>query len=243
MNIPDNILIVVPARGGSKRIPKKNIQVIAGQPMIFWPLMELSKLFDASKVIVSTDDAEISSIVASIGLRTPFKRPKKLCDDFTGSVEVTQHALDWYEKNLGKIDYVLTVYPTAVLLSLKDVISAINLLKEDLNCDMVMSATTFPAPIARAVFANKDGYAEMFQPENYSTPSQDLVEAFHDAGQFYMNTADSIRAKKAFTSSNIKLHHLHRNNVIDIDTLEDFEIAEEKLNSLYPSNSVKKWSF
>ncbi|MDB4042700.1 pseudaminic acid cytidylyltransferase [Gammaproteobacteria bacterium] len=239
----DNVLVVVPARGGSKRIPKKNIKLIAGQPMIFWPLMEISKLFDASNVIVSTDDHEIADKVASIGLKTPFKRPKKLSDDYTGTFEVTNHALDWYEKEVGRIDYVLTVYPTAVLLSSKDIINAINLLKEDTSCDMVMSATNFPFPIGRAVFTNKDGYAEMFQPENYLTRSQDLAEAFHDAGQFYVSKAHSIRTEKIFTSLNIRLQHLHRNNVVDIDTPEDFEVAEEKLNFIKSKIPIKKWSF
>lgn len=241
--IIDKILVVVPARGGSKRIHKKNIKPIAGQPMIFWPLMELSKFFPPTNVIVSTDDSEIASQVESKGLEIYFQRPKELSGDFTGTFEVVKHALDWYEKKVGKVNYVITVYPTAVLLSMKDIISSINALKEDSNCDSVMPVTNYPSPIQRAVYTNKDGYAKMFQPNEYLTRSQDLIEAFHDAGQFYVNTADSIRSKKILTSSNVKLHHLKRNNVVDIDNMEDFEIAEEKLKFSKSSNNLKKWSF
>ena len=163
MTLTDSILVVVPARGGSKRINKKNIKPIAGQPMIYWPLMELSKFFQAASVIVSTDDSEIASHVESKGLKIPFMRPDELSGDFVGTFEVISHALDWYEKNVSKVNYVVTVYPTAVLLSMKDIINAVDTLKADLNCDSVMSATNYPSPIQRAVYINKDGFAKMFQ--------------------------------------------------------------------------------
>lgn len=224
-----NTLVVIPARGGSKRIPNKNIKDIHGQPMIFWPLDELKKLFDYESIIISTDSEQIINLVESKGLKVPFKRPERLSDDFTGTVEVVQHAVKWYESNIKKVDFVLTVYPTAVLLSANDLCRAMETLSSDEKCDSVMSATTFPFPIQRAVFENHKGYAEMFEPNNYSARSQDLIEAKHDAGQFYLSRVEAIRNGKLLTNSNVKLHILKRNNVIDIDTLEDFHIAEEKL--------------
>lgn len=244
MKIPlSDILVVIPARGGSKRIPKKNIKEILGQPMIYWPLMALSNLFDAKNVVVSTDSDLIKASVEAKGLVVPFKRPENLSDDFTGIAEVVTHALHWYEKNVQKVKYVLTVYPTAVMLSELDIEAAMNTLIHDQYCDSVMSATNFAFPIQRAVFENDGGYAEMFEPKYYSTRSQDLIEAKHDAGQFYLSRATSVRNGAVLTDSKVRLQLLHRNNVVDIDTIEDFEIAEEKLRMNKKMPADKNWTF
>jgi N-acylneuraminate cytidylyltransferase len=211
--------------------------------MIYWPLSVLSKLFPAENVLVSTDSDQIKATVEKKGLIVPFKRPEELSDDFTGTAEVVKHAVEWFETNVRKVDYVLTVYPTAVLLSKSDLLMAMETLYHDPQSDSIMSATSFPFPIQRAVFENKKGYAEMFEPNNYSARSQDLVEAKHDAGQFYLNRVQMVRSGKLLTNSNVKLLMLSRNKVIDIDTIEDFEIAEEKLrtyNSVYENNC---WTF
>lgn len=244
MNIDfQSTLVVIPARGGSKRIPNKNVKMIFGQPMICWPLMTVKRLFNADNVLVSTDSDLIKAEVEAKGLTVPFKRPSNLADDFTGTAEVVTHALKWFEDNVRKVDFVLTVYPTAVLLSEKDIISAMKLLNEDQATDSVMSATNFPFPIQRAIFNNADGFAEMFYPENYSERSQDLAEAMHDAGQFYLSKAATIRQGLVLTNSNVKTQNLHRNMVVDIDTLEDFELAEEKLR-LYRKGEIQSgWKF
>ena len=239
----DSTLVVIPARGGSKRIPNKNTKKISGQPMIYWPLMELKKIFSSDNILISTDSELIKECVRAKGLRVPFTRPDALSDDHTGTAAVVEHALDWYETNIKKVDFVLTVYPTAVLLNENDIRSAIKALDDDHECDSVMSATNFSFPIQRAVFENDMGYAEMFYPKQYLTRSQDLPEAKHDAGQFYLSRANAVRRKSLLTNSKVKLHMLHRNNVVDIDTLEDFEVAEEKLN-IYKRNSFdENWTF
>lgn len=225
----NKVLVVIPARGGSKRIPNKNIKLMLGQPMIYWPLMELSKFINAENVLVSTDSELIKSTVEKKGLNVPFMRPASLSDDFTGTVPVVTHTLKWYEENIEVVDYVLTVYPTAVLLREEDVRSAMTQLIEDNDCDSVMSATNFAFPIQRAVFEDDQSYATMFEPENYSRRSQDLIEAKHDAGQFYLSRAESVRNGDVLTNSKVRLQLLHRSNVVDIDTIEDFEIADEKL--------------
>jgi pseudaminic acid cytidylyltransferase len=237
------ILVIMPARSGSKRIPKKNIKSISGQPMIYWPLMELAKEFSSQQMLISTDAEEIISVVEKKGLKVPFIRPKSLADDFTGTMAVATHALNWYEEHISPVKYVLIVYPTAVLLDIEDVKQAFSSLVADPNCSSVMSAASFDFPIQRAVFVNSDGYAEMFEPENYSTRSQDLVAAMHDAGQFYMCRAEPVRQGKILTNSNVKLHMLHRNKVIDIDTKEDFEVAERKMKFLGLSEYNPDWYF
>ena len=243
MNDFKSTLVVVPARGGSKRIPNKNIKEIFGQPMIYWPLSELSKLFTAENLLVSTDSEQIISAVETKGLKVPFKRPKSLSDDHVGTSEVVRHALEWYEKNVRKVNFVMTVYPTAVMLDKTDICAAMELLKKDERCDSVVSAAKFPFPIQRAFFENNNGYAKMFEPKNYSVRSQDLIDAKHDAGQFYLSRAQSIRNNKLLTDSNVKLYLLNRNKVVDIDTPEDFDLAQERLKIYKNQSSDNSWYF
>jgi len=236
-------LVIVPARGGSKRIPNKNVRPIAGQPMIYWPLMTLSRLFSSQNVLVSTDSDTVKSLVEAKGLTVPFKRPKRLSDDFTGTGEVATHALRWFEKNVGRVDYVLIVYPTAVLLTEDDLIIAMDTLSEDAKADSVITATNFAFPIQRAIRKNQDGYAEIIQPEHYQKRSQDLDEFMHDAGQFYLSKADAVRKSVRLDNSSVKIHALHRSRVVDIDTFEDFHLAEERLNIYRHSYDSLDWSF
>ncbi len=233
-------LVIIPARGGSKRIVDKNIKIIYGHPMILWPLHTLNNLFDSENILVSTDSNKIKSVVESKGLKIPFRRPKSLSDDYTGVVEVTRHALEWYEENIAEVKFVLTVYPTAVMLSEIDICKAMEMLEKNKKCDSIMSATNFTFPIQRAVYENSRGFAEMFYPKKYSIRSQDLIEAKHDAGQFYLSRVEAVRNGKKLTNSKVKLYLLNRNKVIDIDTPEDFEIAEEKLK-LYKKKINPKW--
>jgi len=176
---------VVEAKEFQIRILKK----ISGQPMIYWPLMELKKIFSSENILISTNSELIKERIEAKGLTVPFLRPAALSDDYTGTTAVVEHALDWYEANVKKVDFVLTVYPTAVLLNENDILEPIGALDDDHECDSVMSATNFSFPIQRAVFENDLGYAEMFYPEHYSTRSQDSIEAKHDAGQFYLSKA------------------------------------------------------
>ncbi|MDA9271618.1 pseudaminic acid cytidylyltransferase [Planktomarina sp.] len=238
-----SLLIIIPARGGSKRIPRKNIKEICGQPMIYWPLMELSKKFSSKQILVSTDSSEIISTVEKKGIKIPFIRPDSLSGCFTATFPVAAHALAWFEKNVSIMDYVLIVYPTAVLLDINDISSAFSLLNHDNDCDLVMSATNFAFPIQRAVFQNNEGYAEMFEPENVTTRSQDLTEAMHDAGQFYLFRSGALRDEKTLVDLNVKLKLLDRNKVVDIDTLEDFGIANAKMKMLALDKRDFNWNF
>ena len=129
------------------------------------------------------------------------------------------------------------------MLNNKDIHAAIKVLSENERCDSVMSATKYAFPIQRAVYENDESYAVMFEPKNYSSRSQDLIEAKHDAGQFYLTRAASVRNGSVLTNLNVRLQLLHRNNVVDIDTNEDFEIAEERLRINKNMPFDKNWTF
>jgi pseudaminic acid cytidylyltransferase len=243
MKFDKSVLVVIPARGGSKRIPRKNIKPICGQPMIYWPLMALSEVASPDQVIVSTDDPDVTAAVERKGLNVPFVRPPELSDDHTGTMAVAKHAVHWADEHRNRVDYVVVVYPTAVLLKIQSVLSALETTKSDPDCDLVMAATNFPFPIQRAVFINEHGFAEMFHPEHALTRSQDLPEAMHDAGQFYVYRADALRENKPFVSSKVRLEMLHRNDVVDIDTPEDFEVAEARMKACGNVDFREDWTF
>ncbi len=218
------VIAVIPARGGSKRIPRKNIKDFYGKPLIAYSIEVAinSKLFD--KVVVSTDDEEIASIAKAYGADVPFLRPKELSDDFTGTDEVVSHTLEYF-KNRGEVfDYVCTIYATAPLLQEKYLIEGFEKLK---NSDAVhaFSVTSMPFPIQRTFKIDENGRCKMFFPEHYMTRSQDLEEAYQDAGQFYWTKLNEKSDEIMFGKDSIAVV-LPRHLVQDIDTLEDWMRAE-----------------
>ena len=215
---------IIPARGGSKRIPRKNIKDFCGKPLIAYSIEVAlkSKLFD--KVIVSTDDKEIATIAKKYGADVPFIRPKELSDDFTGTQDVINHTLEYLKKNNETYDYVCTIYATAPLLQEKYLIEGFEKLKESTAVN-AFSATSMPFPIQRTFKLNTNGRCEMFTPEHYMTRSQDLEEAYQDAGQFYWKRLDKESSEIMFGKDSIPVI-LPRHLVQDIDTLEDWRRAE-----------------
>lgn len=215
---------IIPARGGSKRIPKKNIKEFHGFPLIAYSIKAAldSKLFD--KVIVSTDDEEIAAIAKEYGAEIPFIRPKELSDDFTGTGDVVKRALEWLKANSETFEFACTIYATAPLLQPKYLIEGYKALK---NSDAIhaFSATSMPFPIQRTFKVNNEGRCEMFTPEHYMTRSQDLEEAYQDAGQFYWTKVDKTSDEIMFGKDSIPVI-LPRHLVQDIDTLEDWRRAE-----------------
>ena len=226
----------MPARGGSKRIPDKNIKLFNGKPIIYWPLniLKKTKLFD--DIIVSTDSLKIKRIVERNGFKVPFLRPKNISDDYTDTPTVIKHALKWYEKKIGNVDYILTVYPTAVFILKKDILDAYEILKKN-DCDIVMSSAEFPYPVQRAFYLNKENNIKLFQPKYKLYRSQDLKKSYHDAGQFYFSTKKAILNGISAFSNRGKLLLIPRNRVIDIDNIEDFELAER----LFKFYNLKKF--
>jgi len=222
-----NAIAIIPARGGSKRIPRKNIKEFFGKPLIAYSIEVAlaSKLFE--KVVVTTDDEEIAKIAKEYGAEVPFLRPKELSDDFTGTVDVIEHAITELESKGEHYEYVCTIYATAPLLQKEYLIEGYEKLKES-DAVNAFSATTMPFPIQRTFKLNEDGRCEMFTPEHYMTRSQDLEEAYQDAGQFYWENrklSKNSTNKVIFSDISITII-LPRHLVQDIDTLEDWKRAE-----------------
>jgi len=218
-------LAVIPARGGSKRIPRKNIKLFCGKPMLAWSVEAAlaSKLFD--HVIVSTDDAEIAAIAHTCGAEVPFMRPSTLADDYTGTSPVVAHAIEYYRARNELPNPVCCIYPTAPFVTTTDLQCGLKKL-EDFQTDFAFSVTRYAFPIQRAIKLTCTGRVEMFQPEHFNTRSQDLAEAYHDAGQFYWGKADAWCSGKTLFSSGSVPVVLPRYRVQDIDTPEDWERAE-----------------
>ena len=222
-------IAIIPARGGSKRIPKKNIKEFRKKPLIAYSIEVAlnSKLFD--KVLVSTDSDEIAKVALEFGAVVQM-RPNELSDDFTGTWDVIEYVLETLKEEGERYDYVCTIYATAPLLQEKYLKEGYEKLK---NSDAIraFSVTTMPFPIQRT-FKIKNGRCEMFWPENYHKRSQDLEEAYQDAGQFYWEKIGIKSDDVWFGKDSIPII-LPRHLVQDIDTLEDFKRAELMYKALY----------
>lgn len=220
----DKAIAIIPARGGSKRIPRKNIKPFHGKPLIAYSIQAAidSNLFD--KIIVTTDDEEIAGVAKEYGAEVPFMRPKELSDDYTVTADVVNHALQWLKNKGEEYDFVCTIYATAPLLQAKYLAEGFEKLK---NSDAVnaFSCTSMPFPIQRTFKITGEGRCQMFWPENYMKRSQDLEEAYQDAGQFYWTRTDKTSDNVLFGKDSIPII-LPRYLVQDIDTVEDWERAE-----------------
>lgn len=219
-------IAIIPARGGSKRIPRKNIKEFHGKPMIAYSIEAAlaSNCFD--KVIVSTDDAEIAEVAKKYGAEVPFMRPANIADDYATTLDVIKHAIEFTEQLAWGIKNVCCIYATAPFLTPEFIQKGLQELTKS-TVDYAFSATSFPFPIQRAIKLNAEQRVEMFQPEHLNTRSQDLEEAYHDAGQFYWGTADTFVGKKAIFSTKSRMILLPRKYVQDIDTPEDWDFAEK----------------
>jgi len=215
---------IIPARGGSKRIPRKNIKAFHGKPLIAYSIETAlaSGLFD--DVIVSTDDEEIAAIAKEYGASVPFIRPKELSDDFTSSGAVVKHAVEFLRKQKTPLEYVCTLYATAPLLQVKYLQEGFERLRKS-DAKYSFSATSMPFPIQRTFKIREDGRCEMFQPENFLKRSQDLEVAYQDAGQFYFNKLAKESNEIIFGKDSIPII-LPRHLVQDIDDEEDWIRAE-----------------
>ena len=215
---------IIPARGGSKRIPKKNIKDFFGKPLIAYSIEVAlaSKVFE--KVIVTTDDEEIANIAKKYGAEVPFLRPANLSDDFSGTTDVINHAVEYLESQGESYKYICTIYATAPLLQKEYLIKGYEKLKNS-SAINAFSATTMPFPIQRTFKLNSAGRCEMFTPEHYMSRSQDLEEAYQDAGQFYWKKLNIKSKETMFGLDSIPII-LPRHLVQDIDTMEDWNRAE-----------------
>jgi len=220
----NNNIAIIPARGGSKRVPRKNIKLFHGKPLIAYSIETAleSKLFD--KIIVSTDDDEIAQIAREYGAEVPFIRPKELSDDFTGAGAVVGHALNWLKENGQNYDFYCLIYATAPLMQAKYLIEGLEKLKYS-DASKALSVTSMPFPIQRTFKITPNNRCQMFWPENFMSRSQDLEEAYQDAGQFCWKNIHNVAKDITFGSDTIPII-LPRYLVQDIDTLEDWQRTE-----------------
>lgn len=217
---------VIPARGGSRRIPRKNIRDFAGKPMIAWSIEAALSSGCFARVIISTDDDEIAAVAEAHGAEVPFRRPDALSDDHTGTIPVIAHAIDWLVEQGEAPDAVCCLYATAPFVQAEDLQAGLSALQESDDVDYAFSVTSYAFPIQRALRLTPEGRVAMFQPEHFHTRSQDLEEAWHDAGQFYWGRAAAWREGTPIFSEHAVPVKLPRHRVQDIDTPEDWQRAE-----------------
>jgi len=224
-------IAVIPARGGSKRIPLKNIRLFAGRPIISYSIEAAKKsdLFD--RIIVSTDDNEIAAVAKNFGAEVPFIRPKDLADDFTGTNAVVRNAIQWLENADGSTLYVCCIYATAPFIQVKYLRQGLEQLVES-GKSFAFSVTSFPFPVQRAIRIRDDNTVEPLWPEFISCRSQDLEETFHDAGQFYWGKAEAFLNNEVLFSPVSVPVVLPRHLVQEIDTEEDWKRAELMFKAL-----------
>ena len=225
-------ILIIPARGGSKRIPRKNIKRFKGIPIIERTIKNIIDLKFFKKIIVSTDDEEIASIALKAGAEIPFMRPNSLSGDFTSTREVILHAIDWYESNGEELENICCLYATSVLLQANDLIKAFEMFSESNQNSYVFSITKYPHPIQRALYLSKDNTTKMFSQDDFFKRTQDLEDTYHDAGQFYLASRDTWKSKiNIFDEAKPIIIPSWR--AIDIDTVEDWKLAELIFDVIY----------
>lgn len=217
-------LAVIPARGGSKRIPRKNVRLFGGQPMIAYAIQAARSSGLFGRIVVSTDDDEIAAAARSAGAEVPFTRPAHLADDMTPTVPVVAHAVDACEADGNSYQRVCCIYPGVPLLDWQDLFAALAQLDQG-AARYVFPVAPFPSPIQRALRRLPDGRAEPFHPQYASTRTQDLEPAYHDAGQFYWGDRQAW-------GEGLNIHQngstlvLPEWRCVDIDTPDDWLRAE-----------------
>jgi len=215
---------IIPARGGSKRIPRKNIKEFMGKPVISYSIEAALHSGCFESVIVSTDDQEIAEVAQVYGAEVPFVRPAELSDDFSGTTPVIAHAIEWLKNEGKKINLVCCIYATAPFISSETIIKGMKLIEEEKK-QYSLTVTHFPSAIQRAIKITENQLG-MFWPENYNIRSQDLEEAYYDAGQMYWGKPEAFIDNLPFYTNNSIPVVLPNYLVQDIDTLEDWRSAE-----------------
>lgn len=217
-------IAIIPARGGSKRIPRKNIRPFAGKPMIAYAIgaARASGLFE--HVVVSTDDAEVASVARDWGGEVPFMRSPELADDHTPTVPVIADAIRRCEAMDWRADHVCCIYPCSPFIGSAALGSALAAMK-DSGCDYCFPVAAFPSPVQRALRRHADGGTAPLYPEHQTTRTQDLEPAFHDAGQFYWGTRSAWLSNPDIHGSGTSIV-VPFWQAVDIDTPEDWQMAE-----------------
>lgn len=230
-------LAVIPARGGSKRIPRKNIRPFAGRPMLAWPVEAALRAGCFDRIVVSTDDAEIAEVARAAGAEVPFLRPAELADDHAGTIAVMRHAIGELLTAPGRDDLVCCLYATAPFVQADDLTGGLQLLQSQADCDFVLGVAAHRAPIQRALRLDAAGRVSMFDATQFTRRSQDLEPAYHDAGQFCWGRASAwLGVDNVFTPT-CRAWQLPAYRVQDIDSPEDWLRAEWMFQALHQPRS------
>ncbi|HEY9102745.1 pseudaminic acid cytidylyltransferase [Chitinimonas sp.] len=231
-------IAIIPARGGSKRIPRKNVKAFHGRPMLAYSIAaaKASGLFD--RVVVSTDDDEIMSLARAEGAEVPFVRPAALADDHTTTIAVIQHAIEALRAEGEPVELACCIYATAPFVQARYLQAGHAALLEHPTKSYAFSVTSFPFPVQRAIRLTEEGAVDALYPQYRNTRSQDLEEAYHDAGQFYWGRAEAwLRGDVIFSPASLPVV-LPRYLVQDIDTLEDWRRAEYLYGALLAGGEI-----
>ena len=221
-----SIIAIITARGGSKRIPRKNIKEFMGKPMLAYAIQAAldSKIFD--EVMVSTDDKEIADIAQIYGAKIPFMRSEKTANDFATTADVLNEVIDEYKKLKQKFETICCIYPCVPFLT-GDILKNAYQKFKDSGAERLTPVVKFSFPIQRAFKVNENGLLEYREPENAPKRSQDLEPMYHDVGMFYFYKADKIN------SSSLAMYEMDEKNIQDIDTIDDWQIAEMKYKVMH----------
>jgi pseudaminic acid cytidylyltransferase len=232
-----NCLAIITARGGSKRIPRKNIKNFLGRPIIKYSIEAALQAGFFTEVMVSTDDKEIAELALSLGAKVPFMRSNESSNDFATTADVITEVLEIYEKAGQHFDYACCIYPTAPFVTYFKLQQAYKMLIEK-NAETVVPVVSYGFPILRSL-KMENGLIKMNWPEHISTRSQDLAPAYHDCGQFYFMQTDLFLKNKKLFSDNTIGYEMPESEVQDIDTEEDWIVAEIKYSFLLEKNKGK----
>lgn len=226
---------VIPARGGSRRIPRKNIKAFHGKPIIAYSIETALQTECFERVIVSTDDEDIAAVAKNYGAEVPFLREKSFADDYATTGQVMAHVIAQLALQGCEPEIICCLYATAPLLQAADLRNGLAAIQDPL-IDFAFSATSFAFPVQRALRINSDQRATMVNPENMLVRSQDLEPLYHDAGQFYWGKRVAFIAQRPFFAGNSKAVVIPRQRVQDIDTEEDWRLAELLYTALMSSD-------
>lgn len=217
-------IAIIPARGGSKRIPRKNVKDFRGKPMIAYAITVAKESGLFEHIVVSTDDEEISQIARAWGAETPFVRPAKLANDYTPTVPVIAHAIEACRNHGWKFDQVCCIYPSVPFIQIDDLKGALANMEKSKE-SYCFPVTEFPSAIQRALKFLSNGKVQPFYPEFEITRTQDLDLAYYDAGQFYWGKADAWLKNQKIHSNGLG-YAIPNWRVVDIDTSDDWARAE-----------------
>lgn len=220
-------ICIIPARGGSKRIPRKNIKDFLGRPIIAYSIEAALKSGIFDEVMVSTDDVEIADVAVRYGADVPFLRSAETSNDYATTADVMNEVLGWYARRGRRFDVLCCIYATAPFVTPAKLQQAFSLL-EGGKFDSAFTCTAFSYPVLRGLIIDGEGRVAMKWPEYRNSRSQDLPRFYHDAGQFYLATTDAFRKANSFWGENTAPVVVSELEVQDLDTPTDWALAEMK---------------